>query len=1062
MRSRPNGSPSLAGVGHLAAFSLRNRAFVALASVLVVVFGGIATTSLKQELIPNLQFPAVGVVLPYAGASPQAVEQEVTDPAEAALTGIDGLEEITSTSSSGSSLVLVTLEYGTDLDRARQQVETALSGLQTLPESVEPVVFAGDFDQFPVVQLAVTSDLDPARLADRLERIAVPDLEDLDGVRQVQLTGAPEDRVEITLNATGTRLGVTQGEISDAVDAAQLVPAGSVDEGEQSLSVQVGTTPTTLAQLRQVPVVLPASGSGTGGSDGTGGIDESGGTGETRALGDVANVEVVQQAATSYARSNGDPSLAIAITKTPDGNTVDVSHQVEDLIGQLEDQLGDGTRFTVAFDQAPFIEKSIEDLTTEGGLGLLFAVLVILVFLFSVRSTLVTAISIPLSLLITLIGLWVGGYTLNILTLGALTVAIGRVVDDSIVVIENIKRHLSYGTAKLPAITTAVREVGGAIASSTIATAAVFVPIGVVGGQVGELFRPFAFTVALALLASLLVALTIVPVLAYWFLRTPDPADSPEHVDAEAHRALVQAQAEEREERTWLRRAYDPAVRWVVRRPWTTVAAAVVVLVATLGLTPFIGTNFLGNSGQNTLTVTQELEPGASLARRDAAAKQVEQVLVGAPDIETVATSVGATDPAAAAFGPGGDNSFALTLDESADAEAVGDRVQRELDDLGDSVGEITVAAGDGGFGSDLEVVITAVDPDELEPAAEQVTKALRGIDDIGTVTSDAAPAQPILTVTPRPAAEAAGLTGPALGGILAQALLQPALGQISLDGQQLDIALVTGEKPTSIAQLEALPVGPGQTLGDVARIQRQEVPTAITRADGERTVTVTAAPSADDLGAVTGQVRSTLDDLDLPQGVDATIGGVADDQAEAFSQLGVALLVAILIVYLVMVGTFRSLVQPLILLVSVPFAATGALALLAATGVPLGVASLIGALMLVGIVVTNAIVLIDLVNQRREEGASITEALAQGGGKRVRPIVMTALATILALTPMGLGLTGGGAFISQPLAIVVIGGLLSSTVLTLLLVPALYLLVERRKERRADKKAAKKLAAAR
>ncbi|KHL16051.1 HAE1 family hydrophobic/amphiphilic exporter-1 [Mumia flava] len=1012
-------------MGRLASFSLRNRALVALATVFVALFGVMSAGALKQELIPNLQFPAVGVVVPYSGASPEAVEQEVSEPVESALSGVDGLEQIDSTSSSGSALVLVTLEYGTDLDRAQQQVESAVTGLTTLPDGAEPIVFAGDFDQFPVIQLAVTSDLDAPELAERLERIAVPEFEDIEGVRQVQLTGAPEDRVEITLTPRASRLGVTGAEVAQALETnASLVPAGSVDSGDSSLSVQVGATPTTLEELEAVPVALPDGG--------------------TRPLGEVADVQVAESAPTSYSRTNGEPSLSIAITKTPDGNTVDISHEVDELTAELEESIGDGTTFTVSFDQAPFIEKSIEDLTTEGGLGLFFAIVVILLFLFSVRATLVTAVSIPLSLLITLIGLRLGDYTLNILTLGALTVAIGRVVDDSIVVIENIKRHLSYGEAKVRAITTAVREVGGAITSSTIATAAVFLPIGIVGGQVGELFRPFAVTVALALLASLLVSLTIVPVLAYWFLRSPATTVDP---------AAVQAEAEAKEERSWLRRAYDPAIRWVVKRPWRTVAGALVILVATMALTPFIKTNFLGSSGQNTLTVTQELEPGASLAYSDEAASGVEDVLVGFDDVETVQTTVGSGDAFTAAFS-GGATTFALTLDEDADADAAADDIEAAL---ADADGDITVTAGDAGFASSLEVVVTATDQDNLNAAAETVVDALADVDAIGSVTSDAAPAQPILSVEPSPEAEASGLTSAVLGQLIAQALSQPPIGQVSIDGEQLDVAMVTGAEPATLDELRELPVSGGATLGQVAELTEEQVATAVTRTDGERTITITAEPEADDLGAVTADVQAVLDDVELPEGTDVSLGGVSEDQTEAFAQLGLALVVAIAIVYTVMVGTFRSLVQPLILLVSVPFAATGALLLLAVTGIPLGVPSLIGALMLIGIVVTNAIVLIDLVNQRRDAGAGITEALEEGGGKRVRPIVMTALATVLALTPMAFGITGGSAFISQPLAIVVIGGLISSTVLTLLLVPVLYLLVERRKERRATKRAAKR-----
>lgn len=1016
-------------MGSLASFSLRNRAFVALSTVIVAVFGLISLNSLKLELIPNLQFPMVGVISPYAGASPEAVERQITVPVESALAGVDGVDQITSTSSAGASSVLVTLDYGTDLDRALQQVESAMIGLRTLPENVEPVTFAGDFDQFPVIQLAVTSDLEPAALAEKLDQMAVGEFEDIAGVREVQMTGAPTNRVEVTLKESALKVGLTGQDVGSALDGAVLVPAGSLDVGDRSLAVQVGSTPTTLDELRAVPVTMPQGG--------------------TRELGDVAKVEIGQAAQTSYARTNGEPSLSLAITKTPDGNTVDISHDVATLIDDLEKKMGEGTEFTVSFDQAPFIEKSVHDLTTEGGLGLIFAIFVILLFLHSLRSTLVTAISIPLSLLVTLIGLRLGGYSLNILTLGALTVAIGRVVDDSIVVIENIKRHLSLGEPKKEAIITAVKEVGGAITSSTIATAAVFLPIGVVGGQVGELFRPFAITVSLALMASLLVALTIIPVLAYWFLKAPAPAD-------EAEIALRVREAEAKDDRTWLRRVYTPVLSWSLARPWIVVALSFVLLLGTFALTPFLKTNFLGAAGQNTLTVSQVLEPGASLARQDAAARVIEDKLQDVDAVESVQTTVGG-DPLMAVFSGSG-TQLAVTIDEKADADATVEKVRAMLEK--DADGEISVSAGDSGFSSALSVVVTATEQQNLDEAATSVLASLEKVDGLGEISSDAAAEQPILAVNARTAAVRAGLTSPAIGGALAQVLFQPPLARVNLDHEPLDVVLVAGPRPTSIEELEALPVGPA-TLGTVAQVEEQKVATSISRVDGDRTVTITVDPGNDDLGTATQAVQKAIDGVDLPDGTDVSLGGVAEDQAKAFAQLGLALLVAIAIVYMVMVGTFNSLVQPLILLVSVPFAATGALLLQLITGVPLGVASLIGALMLIGVVVTNAIVLIDLVNQTREKGASIIGALEEGGGKRLRPIVMTALATILALTPMGLGVTGGSAFISQPLAIVVIGGLISSTLLTLVLVPVLYLLVERRKERRAEKKARRSAAAA-
>jgi HAE1 family hydrophobic/amphiphilic exporter-1 len=640
--------------------------------------------------------------------------------------------------------------------------------------------------------------------------------------------------------------------------------------------------------------------------------------------------------------------------------------------------------------------------------------------------------------LVTFVGLYVGGYSLNILTLGALTVAIGRVVDDSIVVIENIKRHLSYGEPKTAAIFTATSEVATAITSSTLATVAVFLPVAIVGGQVGELFRPFAVTVTIALLASLLVSLTIVPVLASAFLRSPTG-----DVDADA----VRAEADVAERRSRLQRVYLPVLRGAIAHPVVTVAVAVAVLVGTGAMAPLLKTSFLGDSGQNTLTVTQSLAPGASLTAQDEAARRVEGALRAVDGVETVQTTVGSGEGFAAFSGAGSDATFAVTTDPDADQEALAGTVRDELDGL-DDVGTVTVSAGSTGFASAVEVVVTAPADDALDRAAQQVLTAVEGLDGVSDVTSNAAAVQPTVQVTvDRPAAAAVGLSESAVAQVLAGSIRPVPVGQVALADGTLDVVLSAGSQPADVDALRATPIASALgvvPLAQIAAVDEVEVPTTVTRVDGARSVTVSASPVGDDLGTLTETLRAQVEALDLPPGAQAEIGGVSADQEEAFGQLGLALLVAIAIVYLVMVATFRSLVQPLILLVSIPFAATGAIGLLLVTGVPLGVAALIGMLMLIGIVVTNAIVLIDLVNQYRQAGSTPREAVLEGARQRLRPILMTAAATILALTPMAFGLTGGGAFISQPLAIVVIGGLVSSTLLTLVLVPVLYLTVER------------------
>jgi HAE1 family hydrophobic/amphiphilic exporter-1 len=1028
-------------VGKLANLSLRNRALIALVTVFVMIFWVITTTQLKQELIPSLTIPTAVVYTTYAGASPQVVEERVTVPVEQAVLGLSGLESSSSVSSTGVSQVTVNMRYGTNMSTVQQDLQAALSRIENLlPDQADSQVITGSIDDFPVLQLSVTDDTDPGDLADRLNTVVVPELEKLPGVRAVNLAGAPVPRVRIDVDLdklAEARLSPTA--ITEALQASGAIgSAGSLTDGDQSLSVTVGERLTSAADVADLQMVST--------------------TGEGYSIGDVAEVRSEDAPATSVARTNGKSSLSLSITKTPDGNTVEVSDAVTTLLPDLAAKLGTGAAFTVVFDQAPFITQSIEDLATEGGLGLVMAVLVILLFLMSVRSTLVTAISIPVSVLVTMIGLSIGGYSLNILTLGALTIAVGRVVDDSIVVIENIKRHLSYGEDKLTAIRTAVREVASAITAATITTVAVFLPIGLVGGQVGELFRPFAVTVGLALLASLLVSLTIVPVLAYWFLRSPRGQVDPDH---------VRTAAEEKERRSLLQRSYVPVLSKAIGHPIITMIIAILILAGTAALAPMLQTNFLGSSGQNTLTVRQQFAPSLNLDTKEEQATKVEQAVLAVSGVQTVQTTVGSSGGAEAAFGGSGNDtaSFSITTDPEADQAAIESGVRAQVEELA-GVGEVTVSAGDSGFGgsSAVEVIITAPDLDRLDQATKAVHAEMQTVDGTKDVTSSLVAAQPMIQVTvDRADAARVNLTDGAITQALRGVLAPATIGSIEVSGNTQDVVLSTGDVPTGLKKLKEVMIngstGPVE-LSSIATVTEEKVAPSVSRTDGQRSATVSLTPEGENLGAVTADVTAALERVDLPEGVDAVLGGVSADQQEAFGQLGLALLVAIAIVYVVMVATFKSLIQPLILLVSVPFAATGALVALLITGTPLGVPSLIGLLMLVGIVVTNAIVLIDLVNHYRNQGQSIDDALLNGARQRLRPILMTAVATVMALIPMAMGLTGGGVFISQPLAIVVIGGLISSTVLTLVLVPVLYQLIERTKLRRQQRRE-RRLAAA-
>ncbi|MGI5140611.1 efflux RND transporter permease subunit [Streptomyces sp. CA-106110] len=1017
----------------LSRFSLAQRALIALMSIVALVFGAIAIPQLKQQLLPTINLPVVSVLAPYQGASPDVVEKQVVEPIENNLKAVDGIKGVTSTASEGNAVLMASFDYGNDTKQLVADVQQAVNRARVqLPDSVDPQVIAGSTDDIPAVVLAVTSDKDQQALSDQLDKTVVPALKDISGVGQVTVNGVRDLQVTVTPDdAKLARAGLTAATLGQALQAGgATVPAGSFDENGSNRTVQVGGGFTSLQQIEDLMV--------------------AGAPGQKPVrLGDVATVEQQEATADSITRTDGKPSLAVAVTMDHDGSAVAISNAVKDKLPDLRKQLGSGAAITVVSDQGPAVSKSIHGLTTEGALGLLFAVLVILVFLASVRSTLVTAVSIPLSVVLALIVLWTRDVSLNVLTLGALTIAIGRVVDDSIVVLENIKRHLGYGEERRSAILTAVREVSGAVTSSTLTTVAVFLPIGLVGGMVGELFGPFSLTVTAALLASLLVSLTVVPVLSCWFLRAPKIGAEDA---AEARRV-----AEEKEAKSRLQRFYVPVLRFATRRRITSVAIAVVVLVGSFGMAPLLKTNFFDQGEQEVLTVKQKLKPGTSLAATDEQAKKVEKMIAGVKGVKDYQVTIGSSG-FMAAFGGGTDTnqaSYTVMLDGSAKYADVQSGIEDGLARLS-GIGTTTVSAGDGFGSQDLSVVVKAPDGDVLRKASEQVRAEVAKLKDVTDVSSDLAQSVPRISVKANSRAAAAGFNDQTLGAAVTEAVKGTTAGKAVLDDTERDVVIRAAKPAQTLDQLKNLRLG-AVKLSDIATVELVDGPVSMTRIDGQRAATITARPTGDNTGAVSADLQSKIKAMKLPAGATAEIGGVSSDQSDAFKNLGLAMLAAVAIVFMLLVATFRSLAQPLILLVSIPFAGTGAIGLLIATGTPMGVPAMIGMLMLIGIVVTNAIVLIDLINQYRRQGYGVVEAVVEGGRHRLRPILMTALATIFALLPMALGVTGEGGFIAQPLAVVVIGGLITSTLLTLLLVPTLYAMLELRKERRAKKKAAKR-----
>ena len=1042
----------------LSKISLANRSVVALLTSILAVFGFISVGSLKQELFPSLEFPQAAIVTTYPGASPEVMDTQVSRLIESSVESLEGVTTTSSTSQSSLSTVRVTFDFGITSAKVTESLNAALDSVKAnLPTGANARVLSGGLGTIPVMVLSVAADSgDNTEIAKLLPDIAPTLFKKVAGVKDVQIGGIREYRVNLKLNqAVMAASGISAQSISNALKTNGLViPAGTLEDNKGEITVQVGTPVETIAAIKSLPLAGAVPG-------------------QVITIGDIAKVSYELAPVTSISRVDGKPSLAISITKTQDGNTVSISKGIKPLEDELATKLGGNVTIKETFNQAPFVEKSISDLVKEGLLGLTFAIIIILVFLRSWRSTLVTAISIPTSLLVAFIGLAGFGYSLNLFTLSALTIAIGRVVDDSIVVIENINRHLAYGEKKLEAIINSVKEVAGAITAATLTTVAVFLPIAVVGGLVGQLFRPFALTFALALVASLFVSLTIVPVIAYWFLKTPVVEAGMTEAQAKKFAEQARKEEEEHERKSILQRGYIPVLTATQKRPVITIVASALVLVFTFGLVPFIKTNFIGSSGSTTFSINQEVPLGASLEDKATAAEGVEKILLDSGDTVAVTTTIGGTADSRVAFGQSaGGIQLQVSIDESVNGDDFQARMQKQFD-ADQSLGKVSFQTGQS-FGSTgtIDVTVTAKTDEQLREGIKVVQDALEGkVDNVSPeVVTTLSEKQRTLKVTvDREKATSFGLSEIAVATIVSNAMSPQSIGSVNIDEKQTDIYIKSENVPETIAEVKAIPLSPfGQvTLSSVAKVELVSVPTKVTTQDGDRAATVSLTPDKDaSLGPITIQVAGIVEDLQdkMPAGSSLLpIGGVSADQAESFGQLGLALLAAIAIVYLIMVATFRSLAQPLVLLVSIPFAATGAFVALLATNTALGLPALIGMLLLVGIVVTNAIVLIDLINQYRLQGMPFEEAIINGARQRLRPILMTALATIGALSPLALGFTGSGGFISQPLGIVVIGGLFSSTILTLVIVPVLYRLVEGRKERKAQKKltkTAKKIAA--
>nr|WP_239583722.1 efflux RND transporter permease subunit [Herpetosiphon giganteus] len=763
-------------------------------------------------------------------------------------------------------------------------------------------------------------------------------------------------------------------------------------------------------------------------------------------LKDVATVEVGAVGGSTVTRTNGQASLGLEISKDTTGNTVEIVEAVEAEFAKFNDG---SLTIQIVSEQATPINQAVSAVLTEGAIGAVVAIVVIFLFLRSLRTTLVTAVSIPLSIMVALILMRLQGFSLNVMTLGGLTVAVGRVVDDSIVVLENIYRYLNKGANRREAVIEGTKEVAGAITSSTLTTVCVFLPLGLVGGIVSKFFLPFALTVTYALLASLIVAITIVPLLAYLFIR----------------------QTKEEPENTWMQRAYTPALLWALRnRAWTLVIAFA-LLLGSFGFVNFLKFTFLPDSSEKLISIQINTPSGTDLETTVAKANEIEKLLLVQRDagkVRDIQTVIGSSSGANAARDRSGGASapdsarFSLTIDNDkvTDPAAFAKELETQIKGVAglESVTAEVVSQGGGPGNAGLDITLVSSDINKLREANDKIMAVIGGNKvsdrfDIANVKSSLAEVQPELEVAVDPAKAINSGTSTAQIALQIRAMLTGEnAGTVQLDGtnKPLDIYVQVDPAALDAEKLRALEVGTINTvpLSQVATISEVPGASSIVRINGDRATSISGQFTSDDTFSTQAAVEAEIrDNIGLPEGVIIQAGAQAQSQTDTFNDMFLALGVAVILVYLVMVLSFGSLMNPLIILFSLPLAIIGVLTSLFLTGKPLGITTMIGVLLLIGIVVTNAIVLIELVEQYREEGKPVYESLVQAARVRLRPILMTAIATMVALLPLALGLKEGG-FIGADLGIAVIGGLFTSTFLTLLVVPVVYSLVESLKKR--------------
>ncbi|GKV54670.1 swarming motility protein SwrC [Sporosarcina sp. NCCP-2222] len=1017
-------------------FVMRNKLAVWLLTIIITVAGIYSGMKMKLETIPDITVPVVSVTTIYPGATPEQVMNEISEPLEKTVKNLKGVKSVSSTSYQNASSMQIEYSFGTDMKAAEEEVKEAIGNYQLPDSAPEPSVGRISINAFPVVALSVSDKNKTLEdLTALVEDSLVPDLEGIDGVSSVAVSGQQIEEVVLTFDQeTLAENNLDEETVKQLIKGSDLkMPLGLFNFNGEEQSVVVDGKLTTIPELENllIPVIPKATGAAQSPASQSApqGIPPAASAGiPTVKLGDIASIKHVGKAE-SISRMNGKEAIAIQVVKSQDANTVTVVNAVKEMTASFQEE-HDGLSISVSLDQGEPIEQSVETMLSKALFGALFAVIIIMLFLRNFRSTIISIISIPMSLLIAVLLLKELDITLNMMTLGAMTVAIGRVIDDSIVVVENIYRRMHLSTEKLRGrdlIREATKEMFKPIASSTLVTVAVFLPLGLVGGMVGELFLPFALTIVFSLLASLLVAITIVPMLAHTLFNKQLNGNVGVH----------------KEQHGKMANGYRKVLNWTLDHKLITVILSLALLGGSLFLVPHVGVSMLPDEEQKMMYITYTPEPGEPLDTVNDNTVQAENYLLDLKNVESVQVSVGGENPMA----PGASNGALMFVNFNSDTpnfEKVKEKTMNELNKLSVKGEWKSQDFGVSGSSNQLSYYVYGERLDEIEPVVNDIETILSSNKDLkNTKTSMSRTYKEYTLVADQEKLTQYGLTTAQVGMILYPNKQQQVITKLE-DGRKSINVLVDDAKKEHKTIEELLdekiqtPFGIEIPVSEVVELKEGTTSDTVSRRDGKLFASVSAEIVTKDVSKVSKNVSEKVDKLQMPSTVKIKTAGVTEDITEAFTQLGLAMLAAIAIVYLILVITFGGGLAPFAILFSLPFTVIGALVGLLIGGETISVSAMIGMLMLIGIVVTNAIVLIDRVINKEKEGLPTREAILEAGATRLRPILMTALATIGALIPLAIGAEGSG-LISKGLGITVIGGLTSSTLLTLIFVPVVF-----------------------